>query len=147
MGNKTTPLPGSVVVSLVFLASVGYAATSFRQGCFQDQCFKIEVMSSPGDRARGLMFRDSLPEGYAMFFVFEQPGKLAFWMKNMKFPIDILWLNDQERVVHIEPNVPPCVKASCPAYSPPVDALYVLEIPAGNAVSKNILLNSQLTWK
>jgi uncharacterized membrane protein (UPF0127 family) len=54
-------------------------------------------------------------------------------MKNMKFAIDILWLDENKKIVHVSSNVPPCVTDPCPVYNPGMPARYVLEIPAGDA--------------
>lgn len=78
-----------------------------------------------------------------MLFIFEENGVYPFWMKNVSFPIDILWLDDQKTVVHVGEDVPPCREAPCPVYSPGVPARYVLEVPAGDA--KRYGLRSGLT--
>src|SRR4029077_12468243 len=62
---------------------------------------QTEVMIKDEDRAMGLMFRPSLPSDRGMLFVFAQPDFHGIWMKNCKFPIDILWLDDAHKVVHL----------------------------------------------
>ena len=84
-------------------------------------------------RARGLMFRDKMHEDQAMLFVFEEEDIHSFWMKNMRFAIDILWLDRDKRIVHIEAHVPPCPREPCPSYTPAAAAAYVLELQAGSA--------------
>lgn len=86
------------------------------------------------------MFRETINWDQAMLFVFEKEGKQAFWMKNVRFPIDILWLDRNKRIVHIEKNVPPCRKDPCPTYSPSLEALYVLELKAGSVKRHNLKL-------
>ncbi len=78
---------------------------------------QAEVMVSDEDRAMGLMFRPSLPLDRGMIFVFEAPEFHGIWMKNCKFPIDILWLDEQKQVVHVAEAVPPCKAEPCPVYS------------------------------
>jgi uncharacterized membrane protein (UPF0127 family) len=68
-----------------------------------------------------------------MLFLFETPGFHGIWMKNCKFPIDILWLDDQRRIVHVAAGVPPCRKEPCPVYQPLQRASYVVELNAGEA--------------
>src|SRR5262245_10179192 len=68
---------------------------------------QVEVMVNDEDRAMGLMFRPSLAADRGMLFVFEEAAFHGIWMKNCKFPIDILWLDDQRKVVHLAENVPP----------------------------------------
>ena len=67
-----------------------------------------------------------------MLFVFDKPEKHSFWMKDMKFPINIIWLDSHGKVVHIEENLEPCPLAPiCPSYPPSADSQYVLETVAG----------------
>jgi uncharacterized membrane protein (UPF0127 family) len=90
-----------------------------------------ELAVSDEQRAQGLMFRERINEDQAMLFIFEEEDIHSFWMKNMRFAIDILWLDSQRRVVHIENRVPPCSKDPCPSYVPAEAAAFVLELQAG----------------
>jgi uncharacterized membrane protein (UPF0127 family) len=92
-----------------------------------------EVMVKDADRAMGLMFRTSLPEDRGMLFLFDTPDFHGIWMKNCRFAIDILWLDSDKRIVHVQEGAPPCVKDPCPVYSPLRRALYVVELNAGQA--------------
>ena len=97
-----------------------------------------ELTMTDEERARGLMFRERVDDDQGMLFVFEDEGFYSFWMKNMKFPIDILWLDKEKRIVHIEHCVPPCRREPCLSYEPDIPSLYVLELKAGS-VEKNTL--------
>ena len=90
-----------------------------------------ELAVTEAERQRGLMFREELKEDQGMLFIFEREGIYAFWMKNMRFPIDILWLDKEKMVVHIESEVPPCPRDPCPSYAPSQAAQYVLELRSG----------------
>ncbi len=90
-----------------------------------------ELAMTEEERQRGLMFREDLGENQGMLFLFSEEGIYPFWMKNMKFSIDILWLDKEKRVVHIEAEVPPCPRDPCPSYAPAQEALYVLELKTG----------------
>jgi uncharacterized membrane protein (UPF0127 family) len=107
---------------------------------------QTEVMIKDADREMGLMFRPSLPLDHGMLFLFEQPGMPGIWMKNCKFPIDILWLDEQRRVVHLEEAVPPCKAEPCPVYQPLRQASYVLEINARQARREKALVGSVLAF-
>jgi len=73
-----------------------------------------------------------------MLFVFPKDGKYAFWMKDMHFPIDIIWLSAEGSVVYMAQNVPP---GSFPqTFRPDVLARYVLELPAGYAKEYNVVV-------
>jgi len=105
----------------------------------------VEVADTPWERSRGLSDRDMLPDGRGMLFVFENPGKYAFWMYRMRFPLDIIWVSEDGRVVHIVENAPPCpANGPCPSYQPSEDALYVVEVNAGFAEKHGIRLGSKV---
>ncbi len=90
----------------------------------------IEV-KTPEARTRGLSGMKSLPEDSAMLFTFDQADEHGIWMKDMNFSIDIFWLDERYKVVHIEENVSP---DTFPAvFYPKQKALYVLEANAGFA--------------
>lgn len=92
----------------------------------------MEVADTDVLRQKGLMFRDRLEKGAGMLFVFTIEAPHRFWMKNCKFPIDILWLNQKKQIVYFAENVPPCKAEPCPDYGPTKQtALYVIETSAG----------------
>jgi uncharacterized membrane protein (UPF0127 family) len=90
----------------------------------------VEVVDTLAERGRGLSGREMLPENSGMLFVFDTPGRYGFWMYGMKFPLDIIWIDERLRVVYFVENAQPCVNI-CETYEPPADALYVLEVNAG----------------
>jgi uncharacterized membrane protein (UPF0127 family) len=96
------------------------------------QVFLSEVVKTPQDLQKGLSGRNSLGQDRAMLFVFAQPGNYAFWMKDMKIPLDMLFIKGT-KIVTIAQNVPAPKDAtsSLPQYNPtePIDK--VLEINAG----------------
>lgn len=92
-----------------------------------------DIAATGEQRSKGLAVKDDLEENQGMLFVFAKPSEHAFWMYNMKFPIDIIWLDSDRTVVHIEHGLEPCGPASCPTYRPDEKALYVLETVAGFA--------------
>jgi uncharacterized membrane protein (UPF0127 family) len=108
---------------------------------------QVEVMVKDGDRAMGLMFRPSLPEDRGMLFVFEELGFHGIWMKNCRFPIDILWLDEKLRVVHRYEGAPPCKTEPCPVYEPLQQALYVVELSAGQARREKVSLGTTLSFQ
>jgi len=94
---------------------------------------QVEVMVKDEDRAMGLMFRPSLARDRGMLFVFERTDFHGIWMKNCRFPIDILWLDEERKIVHVAEAVPPCTAEPCPVYNPLRRAAYVVELNAGQA--------------
>jgi uncharacterized membrane protein (UPF0127 family) len=105
-----------------------------------------ELARSDEERARGLMFREKMAEDQAMLFLFEEENAHSFWMKNMRFAIDILWLDSQKRIVHLEKRVPPCPQDPCPSYSPSAAASFVLELQAGFAEKHGLRLYDRLEF-
>ena len=99
--------------------------------CLNGFCYEVEVADDPIDRARGLMFRESLDENEGMLFVFDREEKHSFWMKNTLIFLDIVWMNSAGEIVEISENTPPCVADSCPSYVPEGLAKYALEIAGG----------------
>jgi uncharacterized protein len=112
---------------------------------------EAEIAETPAERAKGLMFREYLKEDSGMLFIFPNSGKHSFWMANTYIPLDILWINAEKQIVHIEENVPPCketgnIKAICTQYKPTKDAKYVLEVNAGWVKEHNVALNSKIDF-
>jgi uncharacterized membrane protein (UPF0127 family) len=107
---------------------------------------QTEVMVKDEDRAMGLMFRPSLPKDRGMLFIFERSDFHGIWMKNCRFPIDILWLDENRRVVHLEEAVPPCKADPCPTYAPLRDAAYVVELNAKQARHEKAVVGSEIKF-
>jgi uncharacterized membrane protein (UPF0127 family) len=106
-----------------------------------------EIAATSEHRAKGLSVKENLSENEAMLFVFGRPGDYSFWMKDMKFPIDIIWLDEHKRVVHIEHALEPCGPISCPTYNPDENSLYVLETVAGFAKEHGIRESTQVEFQ
>ncbi len=102
-----------------------------------DQTVHVYVADTDAERELGLSGRERLAPDEGMLFVFPIEGKFSFWMKDMKFPIDILWLSNDGTVIYIEENVSP---DSYPEQFAPKSGLarYVLELPAGFASAHEI---------
>lgn len=98
------------------------------------KAIRCEVMIHPQDMMRGMMFRDSLPAGRGMLFIHGEPGNYTYWMYQVKIPLDIIWMDQNRRIVEISANTPPCEKgpaSSCPQYGGKEKAQFVLELAAG----------------
>jgi uncharacterized membrane protein (UPF0127 family) len=108
---------------------------------------KVEVASDDENRAQGLMYRDHLADDRGMIFVFPQKGDYAFWMKNTIIPLDMIWIDEAKKVVHVAHDVPPCQADPCPSYPPGVAAKYVLEVAAGVAAKHHVADGDVLTFE
>ncbi len=113
--------------------------------CLNRGCFSVEIVQTPETRIQGLSFRESLGGDEGMLFVFEESGNYSFWMKDMKFPLDIIWINENFEVVYIEQGVPVC-EGFCEIYSSPYDSKYVLEVQSGIVKKKNIFIGDLLVF-
>jgi len=107
---------------------------------------QVEVARTEEKRALGLMFRTALPEDRGMLFIFEQAGLHRFWMKNTLIPLDMVWMDERKRIIHIEYQVPPCKLDPCAVYGPSADSLYVLEVISGVASREKLRPGQTLTF-
>ncbi|MGH8032578.1 MAG: DUF192 domain-containing protein [Luteimonas sp.] len=98
------------------------------------QRYKVEIADDDAERARGLMFRDAMGDGEGMLFIHDAEGPQAYWMKNTRIPLDILYFDNARRLVTQQRDVPPCSAGDrCPPYPSRAAARYVLELNAGQA--------------
>lgn len=94
------------------------------------QTYQTSIMQTDSERARGLSGTPSLAPNHSMLFVFPGDGKWGIWMKDMNYPIDIVWLDKNEKVTHLEKNARP---SSYPdtIFTPNKDSRYVIEFANG----------------
>lgn len=109
--------------------------------------FRVEIADDDAERARGLMFRDRLEDGTGMLFIHEAEQPQAYWMKNTRIPLDILYFDNARRLVTQQRNVPPCSGGDrCPAYPSDQPARFVLELNAGEAERLKLQDGAELTF-
>ncbi len=110
---------------------------------------QVKIADTEPRRVRGLMFEDQLPYDQGMIFVFEESGLYSLWMLNMQFSLDMIWFDQDGKVVHIEKDVPPCKTAleitTCQSIIPAEEAVYVLEVTSGFVDKNNITKDSVLS--
>lgn len=97
--------------------------------------FRVEVMRTDADRARGLMYRRSMPADQGMLFDFEQPQPVNMWMKNTYLPLDMLFIRSDGSIARIAADTEPLSTRMIPANEP---VLAVLELNAGTAARLGI---------
>ena len=108
---------------------------------------KVEIAADDSTRAQGLMFRDQVANDRGMIFLFPQSGDYPFWMKNTLIPLDMIWIDDQKKIVHIAHDVPPCKADPCPSVPAGGNAKYVLEVAAGVAARHNLANGQTLRFE
>lgn len=96
-----------------------------------DSVVRVTVVDTPEARSKGLSGRERLARGEGMLFIFPEEGIYGFWMKDMLFPIDIVWISADKKVISIDKNVSP--ETYPEVFEPPFPIRYVLELPAGEA--------------
>ena len=127
-------LPLLAFVALLALLAGGCAHASGTWVELAGERYQVEVADDQESRARGLMFRESLPDGHGMLFVHEREEWLSYWMKNTLIPLDILYFDAERRLVGQQRQVPPCPPAArCGTYPSQAPAMFVLELNAGEA--------------
>lgn len=107
-----------------------------------ENVFEASVADTLPERMEGLSNTPFLPDGVVKLFSFGIAGAHSIWMKDMNYPIDILWLSQDGEIVHIEENVFP--ETYPEAFSSPVPAWYVIEANAGFTASNTIAIGSKV---
>lgn len=92
----------------------------------------VELAQTAAEKQSGLSGRAKLPAGHGLLFVFDEPDYQSFWMKDMNFALDIIWIN-QGKIVDIKSDLPPERAWPKNVYTPKCPANYVLEVNAGEA--------------
>ena len=128
------PGGGPQVVARPLEGAAALVGSRLARVAFPDgRTFLAEVARTPEERARGLMFRKRLEPGTGMVFLLGVPDIHPFWMKNTLIPLDIIWLDAEGDVVHLERSVQPCKADPCPSVIPLRPSTWVLEVAAGQA--------------
>jgi uncharacterized membrane protein (UPF0127 family) len=106
----------------------------------------VEIVASPDAIIKGLSGREPLPSGHGMLFVFPEISRQSMWMPEMKFPLDIIWLDETLTVVHINYDCKPCKSRSdCTNYSSVYQVKYAIEFKADDADVYGLSVGTQLT--
>jgi uncharacterized protein len=104
---------------------------------------KLERADSNQQQLRGLSGRNGLPTGTGMLFSFGQPATQCMWMKDMRFAIDMIWLNDRKEIIKVEPNVSP---QTYPASFCAENTKYVIELNSGEATKYGFVPGGKLKF-
>ncbi|MBY0376458.1 DUF192 domain-containing protein [Patescibacteria group bacterium] len=109
-----------------------------------NQKIKVDLAVTPFQHQLGLGGRTSLKENTGMLFVFDHASKYSFWMKGMKFNIDIIWLGEDDKVVYIAKNLSP--ETYPKIFTPESSARYVLEVPSGFSDKNNLKVGDSASF-
>ncbi|MBM3903629.1 MAG: DUF192 domain-containing protein [Thaumarchaeota archaeon] len=145
----------AVIIGVVGMLSmpkdVKLEQTEFPQGIVKidNVALQVQIADTKPLQTRGLMFQEKLPYDQGMLFIFEDQGIRSMWMLNMQFSLDVMWIDEQGNVVHIEKDTQPCKSAletmTCTfTNGNGEEAKYVLEVTAGFVDKFGITENSKL---
>ncbi len=133
-------LQGLTTALLPAILATVLPAVALAQGCAADRVdvrgdfgavrFQVELALTPAEQARGLMFRETMPPLSGMLFVYPREADVAFWMRNTLIPLDMIFVDDEGRIVRVHENAVPGDETPIAAGAP---ALAVLEINGGAA--------------
>ncbi|SEM92694.1 hypothetical protein SAMN04488103_102465 [Gemmobacter aquatilis] len=138
-------LIGAALLALVAAPALaeGFCAPGMAdlRGPFGRAQFSVEVADDAGERAQGLMFRETMATSAGMLFVYEAPQRAVFWMKNTLLPLDMIFADAAGRVTRVH-------SGAVPLDETPIDGgpgvQYVLEINAGLAAGLGIAPGAEL---
>lgn len=137
---KTTAILLSGLAALLIYSVALYAATNFKPTTdFRagSGVFSLEVADTEARRAQGLSGVESLKSNGGLLIKFDTDDTWGIWMKDMKIPIDILWINSEKKIVYIVKNAAPELSTDTVFY-PKTDARFVVELPAGSVDTSGI---------
>jgi uncharacterized membrane protein (UPF0127 family) len=132
---------------LVSLLALGVLAWHRNASCplqLTTGCMQLEFARNDQQRSLGLGNRTILPLDKGMVFVLPKGDPGCFWMKDMHFDLDMIWLNGDKQITKIQPNVSPGTYPQ--TYCSPQPATYVLEVNAGLAAKNNLQVNQTLNF-
>ncbi len=134
-----------LVSGLFFLIFLSFK-NSRKQVCYKDKCFNVEVAKANEEQSKGLSGRKKLEDDSGMLFIFEEMEKYSFWMKNTLMSLDIIWIDENNKVVFIKENAKPCKSEICTSFTPSHNAKYVLEINGGKVKEIGLKVGDEINF-
>jgi hypothetical protein len=134
---------------IAILAALPLLAGGGGTVAFKQHTFLAEVASTEPEKAKGLMYRQSLAKDRCMFFVYSEDGFHPIWMKNCLIALDVAWVDADGRIAELVERVPPCSPMrgdDCPNYGGTVASRYFIEFPVGTFKRLGIRKGDRLGW-
>ncbi len=132
-----------LIAGIIFI--LGSRIKPLKKLCVNNFCINAEIAANEKARHRGLMFRRSIPQDRGMLFIFKKEALYSFWMKNTRFPLDIIWIDSGKNIVSIYEYALPC-KDFCKTITPQANAQFVLEVNAGFVRAHGIKIGDKLDF-
>ncbi|MDB5194296.1 MAG: hypothetical protein JWN50_310 [Parcubacteria group bacterium] len=131
--NVKQSLTGSATTTATTTLDISTRTEAVSMGAPQvkidDAIINVDISDTPALREQGLSGRNALAKDSGMLFVFQTPTQPGFWMKDMNFSLDIVWISSEKKIIGVEKSLSPDTYPK--TFYPPGDILYVLELPAG----------------
>lgn len=141
LSNTCQQLPSSPQSNM----NLGQNLPISAQAKIGDQLVCLEIAQTPRQQQIGLMYRTSLAANRGMLFPYNPPRKVRFWMKNVRIPLDMVFLRDGE-VMYVAANVPPCISWECPTYGPDLLIDQVIELRGGRAAELGVEVGDRINF-
>ena len=137
----------SIVLLLIISNNKDKEENKIAKVCVKQNCFNIEIADTPEKREIGLMNREFLTLNSGMLFVFEKEGIYNFWMKNTLIPLDMIWIDGNNKIIFIKENAQPCKTKQCESFGSDKKAKYVLEINGGIAKKAGLNIGDEVEFR
>jgi uncharacterized protein len=140
-------LVGFFLISQSFKNKIPQIPENIKYVNIAGQNIKVDLALTGSEQEQGLSGREGLKDNEGMLFVFAKPGEYSFWMKDMKFPIDIIWLSEGLKVIYIKDNaLPELYPETYRPVSNDGDAKYVLEVNSGFSKKNNLKIGDSVLF-
>lgn len=133
-----------LIISLVFLGGC-QNSLDMKKINIGDQSLIVEVAQTQSDWAKGLGGRQSLSQNSGMLFIYPDLRQPGFWMKGMEFPLDMIWIKDNQ-IIDITQNIPVATTTPLKLYYPDQPVNKVLEVNAGWVKKNNIKIGDKIDF-
>ncbi|MBI4156077.1 MAG: DUF192 domain-containing protein [Candidatus Zambryskibacteria bacterium] len=133
-----------ILVAVVVILAIFVRYNAKSEVILNGKVFQVEVVSTQSALEKGLSGHKLLEVNQGMFFIFQKPDNYGFWMKDMTFPIDIIWLDSSFKVVHVEKSLLP--ETYPKTFYSNAPSLYVLEVLAGISDKINLKIGDTIKF-
>lgn len=153
--NKTTDVPSDTNPVSASAPPVVNASASTASGIIKEgevtfvregktlRKIDVEIAENDTDRQKGLMFRPFMADSVGMLFVFDRPEPQGFWMKNTMISLDIIYVDENKKIVSIQKNAKPYSEENLPSFG---NAQYVVEVNGGYCDKYGIKVGDSVTF-
>lgn len=144
--GKNKKILAIFIVFLFLILSGFYFIDNRNFVVINSQKIKVDIADEKDEQIKGLSVKENLGKNRGMLFVFQDYGHYPFWMKNMSFPIDIIWIQD-DKIIEIDKNIPVSKTDKLKIFTPSGEVNYVLEVNAGYCDKHNIKVGDSISFE